>query len=167
MGIVERNRPAAGADGWNARLMRWMYRGGRPNRIARVLNKPSELLGRWGVVPSRLVTLEVVGRRSGRVVTLPMVPVRRDGEVYLVSMLGEANWVRNVRAAGGAAVLEHGRRDAVRLVELPVDERAPVIARYLELAPGGRPHLPVRRGAALSEIAAVADRIPVFRVVRR
>ncbi|WP_250556195.1 nitroreductase/quinone reductase family protein [Pseudonocardia lacus] len=169
MGTMEQGGPASAVapDGWYARLMRRMYRGGRPGRAARLMNRPSELIGRWGLLPSRLVSLEVVGRRSGRVVSLPLVPVRLDGEVYLVSMLGEANWVRNVRAAGGEAVLEHGRRDAVRLLELPVEQRAPIIARYLELAPGGRPHLPVRRGAPLAEIAAVADAIPVFRVVRR
>jgi hypothetical protein len=121
MGTVQRSASPAGPDGRYARLMRWMYRTGRPGRPARLMNRLSELLGRWGLVPSRLVSLEVAGRRSGRVVSLPLVPVRLAGEVYLVSMLGEANWVRNVRAADGEVVLSHGRRDAVRLVELPVE----------------------------------------------
>ena len=142
-----------------------MYRGSRPNRVARVLNWPSELAGRWGLVPTRLVTLEVAGRRSGRPVRLPLVPVHLDGERYLVCMLGpDTNWVRNVRAAGGAAVLHRGRSEAVRLVDVPVPQRAPIIARYLDVAPGARPHLPATRGAPLADIAAVADRIPVFRV---
>jgi deazaflavin-dependent oxidoreductase (nitroreductase family) len=142
-----------------------MYRGGRPNRMARVLNRPSELAGRWGLLPTRLVTLEVAGRRSGKPIRLPLVPVHLDGERYLVCMLGpDANWVRNVHAADGAAVLHRGRAEAVRLVDVPVAQRAPVIARYLDLAPGARPHLPVTRGSAPADIAAVADRIPVFRV---
>jgi len=50
---------------------------------------------------------------------LPEFPVAIadfEGERYLVSMLGKnANWVRNLRAAGGQAVLRHGRRESVRL----------------------------------------------------
>jgi hypothetical protein len=147
------------------RLRRWLYRGGRPNRLARALNWPSALLARWGLGGARMVTLEVRGRRSGRTIALPLVPVPLDGERYLVCMLGpDANWVRNIRAADGDAVLRHGRAERVRLVDVPVAQRPPIVARYLELAPGARPHLPVARGASLTEIAAVADRIPVFRI---
>lgn len=54
-------------------------------------------------------------------------------------MLGEdANWVRNVRAAGGRAVLRHGRREAVMLEDVEPAQRAPVLRRYLAVAPGAR-----------------------------
>ncbi len=90
-------------------LMKWYYRGGHPNRVARMPN-------RGGAAPNYLVTLEVAGRHSGRPISLPLVMVHVEGERYLISMLGEeANWVRNVRAAGGNVVLHHGRREAVRL----------------------------------------------------
>lgn len=142
-----------------------MYRGGRPNWLARALNRPSAVAASRGLGGERMITLEVLGRRSGRTIALPLVPVPQDGERYLVSMLGpDANWVRNVEAAGGEAVLRSGRRERVRLVEVPTAQRAPIVARYLELAPGGRPHLPVAPGASPAEIDAVADRIPVFRI---
>jgi hypothetical protein len=90
------------------------------------------------------------------------------GERYLVSMLGQnANWVRNVRAAGGDAVLRHGRREEVRLEELVVDRRAPVLKTYLKRAPNARAHLPVPKDAPLAEFERVAPRFPVFRVVLR
>jgi deazaflavin-dependent oxidoreductase (nitroreductase family) len=55
--------------------------------------------------------VEVTGRRSGRTISFPVVIVDYDDGRYLVSMLGEdTNWVRNVRAAGGHAVLRHGDR---------------------------------------------------------
>jgi hypothetical protein len=55
-------------------------------------------------------------------------------------MLGEdANWVRNVRAAGGRAALRHGHREAVRLEEVPADLRPAILRRYLAAAPGTRP----------------------------
>src|SRR5215212_1409461 len=72
-----------------------------------------------GVAPNYLVTLEVLGRRSGRIISFPLVMVVVAGERYLVSMLGEeVNWVRNVRAAGGNVTLHHGRREEVRLKRL-------------------------------------------------
>jgi deazaflavin-dependent oxidoreductase (nitroreductase family) len=111
-------------------------------------------------------TLEVPGRRTGKLTATAVVPVTLDGERYLVSMLGDrSEWVRNVRAAGGAAVLHHGARVRVRLELLPVDERAPVIKRFVRRAIGGRPHIPVRPDAPVDEFAMVAARYPVFRIV--
>lgn len=90
------------------------------------------------------------------------------GERYLVSMLGEGvSWVRNVKAAGGNATLRHGRREEVRLEEVAVDHRAPVLKAYLKRAPGARPHLPVDRDAPLAEFERVSPRFPVFRGVPR
>ena len=78
-------------------------------------------------------------------------------------MLGErANWVRNVRAAGGRAVLRHGKKEAVRLEEVPVDQRPAILRQYLAVAPGARPHIPVDRNAPLSDFLPVAPGIPVF-----
>ncbi|WP_239091148.1 nitroreductase/quinone reductase family protein [Asanoa iriomotensis] len=148
------------------RIKRWMYRDGRPNRLARALNDLSMLQFSSGVLaPRPWVTLEVAGRRSGRTIRVPVVVTELDGVRYLVSMLGErANWVRNVRAAGGLVTLRHGRRERVLLVEVDVDDRAPVLRRYLRIAPGARPHFPVTRDASPAEFAAIAPSFPVFRV---
>jgi hypothetical protein len=111
------------------------------------------------------VTLEVRGRSSGRVVSFPLVVADYGGERYLVAMLGErSNWVANVRAAEGRAVLRHGNREAVRLEEVDPDARAPILRRYLELAPGGRPHIPVDRHTPMAEFERIAAEYPVFRV---
>ncbi|MEU6148203.1 nitroreductase/quinone reductase family protein [Streptomyces sp. NPDC047081] len=148
------------------RFDRWMYRDGRPGRLARLMNRQTAIAASAGLSPRRLVTLEVSGRRTGRRLSLPVVVADHEGERYLVSMLGEdVNWVRNVRAAGGRAVLRHGRRVAVRLEEVEVGSRAPVLRRYLALAPGARPHLRLDRRAPLEEFERIADRVPVFRIL--
>lgn len=145
---------------------RWMYRGQRPNRLARFLNRAEAVLGSSGIASKRLVTLEVRGRKSGRVISLPLVPSEVDGQRYLVSMLGEnVAWVRNVRAAHGRAILRQGGREQIRLEEVPPDLRAPVLKDYLNRAPGARPHVPVDKDAPLSEFEKVAAAFPVFRVL--
>ncbi|HEY5990269.1 MAG TPA: hypothetical protein VIV12_28370 [Streptosporangiaceae bacterium] len=76
----------------------------------------------------------------------PVVVADYGGERYLVATLGQkADWVRNIRAAGGRVVLRHGRREAVRLEEVDPAARAPILRRYLAVAPGARAHLPPSR----------------------
>ena len=146
-------------------LKRRLYRGGRPGLLARLLNRGFAMLHASALAPEHWVTLEVVGRRSGRTISFPLVMAVVEGERYLVSMLGrDAAWVRNVTAAGGAAVLRHGRTERVRLEELEVGKRAPVLKAYLQRAPGARPHVPVNENAPLAEFEAIAARFPVFRV---
>jgi deazaflavin-dependent oxidoreductase (nitroreductase family) len=147
-------------------LARWFYRGGRPNRVARILDRGSALVCALGVAPDYMVTLEVPGRRTGRIVHLPLVMVLVDGERYLVSMLGEdVNWVRNVKAAGGRVTLRHGRSEDVRLEEVAPEHRAPVLKDYLRRAPRAGAHMPVDKDAPLAEFGRVSPRFPVFRVV--
>lgn len=148
------------------RLARWMYRSGHPNRLARVLNRISAIqFGAGFLAPRDWVTVEVRGRSSGRMISFPAVVVHRGQDSFLVSMLGErAHWVRNVRVDEGRAVLRRGRRRAVRLVEIPAADRAPILQRYLAVAPGARPHVPVDRHAPLVEFERIADRYPVFRI---
>jgi hypothetical protein len=144
---------------------RRLYKGGRPNRLARAMNRFSASINSAGIWPQRFVTLEVHGRRSGRLVKFPLVMADYEGERYLVSMLGnEANWVHNIHAAGGEAVLRHGRREVVCLEEVQVLDRAPILRRYLACAPGARAHIPVDRNASLEAFAHIAPLIPVFRV---
>ena len=136
--------------------------------MARIINRCGAAVYAFGVAPNYLVTLEVPGRRSGRIISFPLVMVVVGGERYLVSMLGEeVNWVRNVRAAGGNATLRHGRREEVRLEEVAADRRAPVLKAYLQRAPGARAHLPIDKDAPLSEFEQVSPRFPVFWVVPR
>jgi hypothetical protein len=148
--------------------LRWLYKGGRPNGFAKLQNRASAAVFARGVFPRRVASLEVKGRKSGRAVTLPIVIADLAGERYVVSMLGEAaHWVQHVRADHGRAVLRHGSSEAITLTEVDVSERAPILRRYLEVAPGARPHIPVERAAPIEEFERVADDFPVFRIVTR
>ena len=144
---------------------RWLYRGGRPNKLAKLINKGWAAFHALGMFPKSLVTLEVPGRKSGKMVSFPLAMVNLNGERYLVSMLGEdANWVKNIQAAGGKAALRHGISERVRLVEVDTDQRAPVLKEYLRLASGARPHIPISKDAPIAEFEKIASKYPVFRV---
>jgi hypothetical protein len=144
---------------------RWLYRGGRPNILAKILNRGWAILHSLGLYPNYLVTLEVMGRKSGKMTSFPLAMTVMNGERYLVSMLGEeTNWVRNVQAAGGKARLRHGISEQVLLKEVDVGQRAPILKAYLQLAPGARPHIPVSEDAPISEFEKIASRYPVFRL---
>ena len=144
-----------------------MYRNGRPGALARALNRISAIQFSAGMLsPAQAVTLEVPGRCTGRLISLPVAVADYQGGRYLVSMLGNnANWVRNVRAADGRAVLRRRGREEVRLVEVEPGDRAPILRRYLQVAPGARAHLPVDRHAPLAEFERIAGRFPVFQII--
>ena len=144
----------------------WLYRGQRPGWIAKILNRMWANAASKKVMDNGLVALEVIGRKSGRIVSFPFVVAIVDGQRYLASMLGDnTQWVRNVRASGGKAVLRRGGYEDVQLDEIPADQRAPLLKAYLHAAPGARPHVPVDMDAPLTEFEKIAAEYPVFRVV--
>jgi hypothetical protein len=64
-------------------IKRWLYRGQRPNWIARTPNRASAAVGSSGVASNFLVTLEVSGRKSGRTISLPVVVAIVHGQRVL------------------------------------------------------------------------------------
>ncbi|BDZ66361.1 nitroreductase/quinone reductase family protein [Agromyces mangrovi Wang et al. 2018] len=149
-------------------VKRAVYRGDRPGPIARVLNRfwAKQYAGGSSLARDRDVTLEVRGRSSGRTIASPVVMADLDGSWYLVSMLGDhANWVRNVRADEGRATIRHGDATEVTLEEVPTADRPRILKRYLDVAPGARPHVPLDRRAPVTDFAGIAADFPVFRVV--
>jgi F420H(2)-dependent quinone reductase len=145
--------------------LRAMYAGGRGDVTARRFARFWASVFGAGLVTRRWVTLEVPGRRTGKITRFPLGMTDWQGQWYLVPMLGgDCNWVRNVRAADGRAVIRHRRARPCRLVEIPAADRAPILRRFLQQIPGARPHLPVGRDDPLEAFAAISDRYPAFRV---
>jgi hypothetical protein len=144
-----------------------MYANGRPDERARAVHR--RYVDGWlpRLLPIAAV-LHVRGRVTGAEVNVPVVVVPYRWQWYTVAMLGEkANWVHNVRAAGGEAELTHGRRRPVRLVEVAAADRARIIRRYLVFALGARPHLAVRWHDPLEAFDRIAPSHPTFLIERR
>jgi hypothetical protein len=110
-----------------ARLPRWL----------KFANPVIVALQRRGVVIGTMRLLSVPGRKSGKVRTTPVSPLMVDGERYIIAGLEEADWVKNVRIAGWG-ILGRGRdQERVNLVELPLQERAPVLREFPSKVPHG------------------------------
>ena len=138
----------------------------RPSRTTKFFNSVFGWLASRGLTPRSMISIEVKGRRSGQTRTTVVNWVEHSGERYLVSPRGEAEWVRNVRAAGGEAVIRHGGRTKVRLEEMVPAECAPIIQAYLKkTARVTKGLFGVDPGAALEEFERIAPLHPVFRIV--
>src|SRR5215471_6491804 len=147
------------------RLMRLLYRNWRPTRLGRWVNRFWCWWSGLGLPPTFQAALEVQGRTSGRRRSNPVVIPTLEGKRYLVSMLGkDSDWVKNVEAAHGYAIIRQGRRRHVHLVAVPTDQRAPILREYVRIAISGRRHFPLPLGAQLAEFEALAERYPVYRI---
>lgn len=118
-----------------------------------------------GMMPQVLLDLQVTDRTSGDLHETVLVVGRHEGQRYLISMLGnDSEWVKNVRAAGGKAFIKRGRLHPVLLIEVPPQERAPILKAWCQVATSGRQHLPISHQATISDFEAIASDYPVFRI---
>lgn len=143
-----------------------------PSGVRRTVNRLVALLAGVGLTPANTVRLEVPGRRTGRRRAFAVTTASWRGERYLVSLAGESEWVRNLRAAPTSAVIRHGRRLPVRVEEVPVEARAPVLRAYLSKralskspSAAARDYFGVGPQPSSADLQRIAGHYPVFRVV--
>jgi deazaflavin-dependent oxidoreductase (nitroreductase family) len=112
--------------------------------------------------------LRVRGRRSGRLYEVPVRIATWNGRRYVLSMLGEAQWVRNLRAAGAAQLLLGRQVEPVAAREIRTEEKAAFLTWYCQ-----HPAYRLRARTALgadtanliaAEVDRLARRYPVFRL---
>jgi deazaflavin-dependent oxidoreductase (nitroreductase family) len=149
---VAEERPAFQEPGWFTR---------------RVFNPAVAGLTRIGISLFGSRVLRVRGRRSGEWRETPVNPLTYESGRYLVAPRGEAQWVRNLRAAGGGELRVGRRREPFTATEV-TDEavKLPVVREYLrrwkwevgQFFGGVGPDSPE------SELARIAPDHPVFRI---
>ena len=85
----------------------------------------------------RIVMLEHIGRRSGKLRQTPLEVVQRNGDVYvLCSGTGpNADWYRNIRSQPAVGLWVGSKRHEVEQRFLDASEGASVFARYEEAHP--------------------------------
>lgn len=73
--------------------------------------------------------MTVITRRSKLPQTIPMTPVDVDGVKYVVSVRGETEWVKNVRANPQIKLTKSGATGYVA-TEIPVEARKRILEAY-------------------------------------
>jgi deazaflavin-dependent oxidoreductase (nitroreductase family) len=132
-----------------------------------VFNRAVAFLTRRGVSVLGSRILAVRGRTSGEWRTTPVNLLEHDGRRYLVAPRGEAQWVRNLRAAGTGELRVGTKVETFRARELDEDEKIPVLRAYLKrwkfevgaFFEGVGPESPD------AELRSIASRHPAFEVL--
>ncbi len=127
------------------------------NRIIIALYRLGWAFGTWYV-------LSVPGRKTGKLRSTPVSLLTVDGRRYIVGF--ETNWVKNARAVGWGILTRGGKKESVALVELPVEERPPILREFPRQVPHGVQFFERLLGLPNDPeaFAAAAPRCPVFRV---
>jgi deazaflavin-dependent oxidoreductase (nitroreductase family) len=97
-----------------------------------VFNRLVALMTRAGVSVAGSRVLEVRGRKSGEWRRTPVNLLSFEGERYLVAPRGHTQWVRNMRASGGGRLILGRRVEPFAAVEVPDDEKVPLLRAYLK-----------------------------------
>jgi deazaflavin-dependent oxidoreductase (nitroreductase family) len=109
-------------------------------KYARFYNPIVSFLLRLGVPIGPQALLTVPGRNSGLPRTTPVALNPHGAGWLLVSVYGQVDWVKNLRAAGEAVVTKRRRRFQVTSQELTADQAGPIVRDLLaSLSPIVRP----------------------------
>lgn len=127
-------------------------------------------LQRLGLRMGRMRVLSVPGRASGAMRSTPVTPFTYEGALYVASGTANGDWAKNARAAGWGLLGSGRASQRVRLIELSVEERIPVLRAYPRLSPTGVPffrslyRLPNDKAQLPDAFAALAPSVTVFRI---
>lgn len=139
---------------------------GFPPRSLKVMNKVFVWMQRRGRVVGTIRVLTVRGRKTGKPQTTPVSPLTVDGQTYVTGFDG-SDWVKNARAAGAAELAEGKRKQSVKLIELPENERGPVLREFPVEVPHGVDmyvKYGLVEGPTPDDFEAAAPRVTVFRI---
>ena len=103
---------------------------GQPKPPPRWLTRVNTVLLRLGLRIGTQHVLSVPGRNSGKLRSTLVSVVTVAGPRYVVAGLGEADWVKNARAAGWVLLSQGRQEERAHLVELPVEERGPILREF-------------------------------------
>ena len=135
----------------------------RPNFFERLLNRGIGALVGLGIGLPDMRVLEVRGRKSGKLYSLPIDLLSEGGRLYLVAPRGYAEWVRNAEVAGAVTLRRGGRAERYRLRALPDAEKPPILKAYLDrFRREVQRYFPVPAGSPPEVFATHAPRYPAF-----
>ena len=138
----------------------------KPNVIDRLFNRVFGLLVSFGFWFEHSYLLEVRGRKSGKMYSMP-VDLLTDGDrQYLVAPRGYTQWVRNAEVAGEVRLRKGRQMQQFQLRALPEAERPPVLKAYLDrFRREVQRFFPVPAGSPVEAFVPLAPRYPAFELL--
>ncbi|MFI6169161.1 nitroreductase/quinone reductase family protein [Nocardia sp. NPDC051052] len=137
-------------------------------RMTNTINKVIVGLQRRGVAFGPMQLLTVKGRRTGLPRTFPIAVNKLGDGRYIFQAFPKAAWVANAREADTVTLTRGRKSSTARLVEVPVEQRRPLLRELVTSSPASVGNRFVTTGLADTAtpdgIAAAAHRIAVFRV---
>jgi deazaflavin-dependent oxidoreductase (nitroreductase family) len=100
-----------------------------PVMVTKIFNRLAMQSTLWDVH-----TLEVARRDAVDPQRVPVIPLEHEGSLFVVSTRGEADWVKNLRAAGVVRLGQKGNFRTYVATEVPADERAAIRREYRKKA---------------------------------
>jgi deazaflavin-dependent oxidoreductase (nitroreductase family) len=132
----------------------------------RIFNRFFGFLVSFGIGARYNYLLETRGRKTGKVYATPVNLLEMDGHRYLVAVRGETGWVRNARAAGSLSLRKGSTRMDVKVREIAVEERPPMLKEFLDRYAGQvQRFYPVPKGSPVEAFKEMASRAPVFELI--
>src|SRR5215468_5172462 len=126
-------------------------------RGQRIMNAIFSRMVRMGIIP-RANLLSVPGRKSGIMRTTPVFVLRYEGQRWLVAGFEQADWVKNLRAAGWCVLIHDRRQERVAVMEVEdLEARAPLLKEFVRRAPGGKRGFNLKKDAPLSAFTTIAQ----------
>lgn len=107
----------------------------KPWRL-KLLNPLFMMLTRMGLPVGIVYVLTVTGRKTGKPYSTPVSVFTLDGQRYIVSH-STWGWVKNAHATREGLLQRGKRTEPVQLIELPLNQRIPVVRAFPKLVPHG------------------------------
>jgi deazaflavin-dependent oxidoreductase (nitroreductase family) len=140
----------------------------KPGAAARLFNNLYRFFVGLGSGPKDSYLLQVRGRKSGRVYSMPVHLLRFKGKEFLVAPRGPTQWVRNAQASGEMALKRGTTRREFRLRAVQDEERPQILKAYLDTFTSTvQRYFPMPAGSPVKAFEAVSVYYPLFELRSR
>ena len=137
-----------------------------PKPIEKVFNRAFGFFVGLGFGLKHNYLLQVRGRKSGRVYSMPVNLLEIDGKKFLIAPRGRTQWVRNAESAGEITLKKGSYRQNFRLRPIPDADKPPLLKLYLDrFSTTVQSYFPVPAGSAHTAFLDFAANYPVFELL--
>ena len=138
----------------------------KPSAVAGLFNRVFGFLVGLGIGPTYMQLLQVRGRKTGRVSSLPVNLLQFKSKSYLVAPRGKTQWVRNAEVTGEILLKRGSAERKYRLQPVPDADKPEILKLYLDSYESAvQRFFPVRAGSPAESFRPIASSYPVFELL--